>query len=251
MHSWRDRLEGQWCATCVTTVSLMRHSAIRPATSFAKPWPKRPPGRLAIAPCPPLQLPAIGFGDLDLARPRRHEKWWLRPSIPSRIHCGVAIDATILDAMTAIILMQHEQFLRHGARAGDGSPSTRNRPRVIKRLFRDLLRRGWAITRDDVDGGALLSRLDCPLFSPSRRVARRARTCLSDGCVADERPVRRGVARLLQGRRRRAVTAQANRLTKSSAVCATSRQPWSIVRAWPRFGIFTISVTAGLRLCRL
>jgi hypothetical protein len=27
-------------------------------------------------------------------------------------------------------------------------------------------------------------------------------------------------------------------LTKSSAVWATSRQPWSIVRAWPRFGIF-------------
>ena len=46
-------------------------------------------------------------------------------------------------------------------------------------------------------------------------------------------------------------SAQANRLTKSSAVWATSRQPWSIVREWPRFGIFTISVTAGLRLCRL
>ena len=44
---------------------------------------------------------------------------------------------------------------------------------------------------------------------------------------------------------------QANRLTKSSAVWATSRQPWSIVREWPRFGIFTISVTPGLRFCRL
>ena len=43
----------------------------------------------------------------------------------------------------------------------------------------------------------------------------------------------------------------ANRLMKSSAVWATSRQPWSIVREWPRFGIFTISVTAGLRICRL
>jgi hypothetical protein len=40
--------------------------------------------------------------------------------------------------------------------------------------------------------------------------------------------------------------AQANRLPKSSAVWATSRQPWSIVRAWPRFGIFTISVIAGV-----
>jgi hypothetical protein len=43
----------------------------------------------------------------------------------------------------------------------------------------------------------------------------------------------------------------ANRLTKSSAVWATSRQPWSIVREWPRFGTLTISVTAELRLCRL
>src|SRR6266852_3132771 len=41
-----------------------------------------------------------------------------------------------------------------------------------------------------------------------------------------------------------------NLLTKLSAVSATSRQPWSIVREWPRFGIFTISVTPGLRLCR-
>src|SRR5215469_831771 len=42
-----------------------------------------------------------------------------------------------------------------------------------------------------------------------------------------------------------------NRLTKSRAVWATSRQPWSIVREWPRLGIFTISVTPGLRRCRL
>jgi hypothetical protein len=38
---------------------------------------------------------------------------------------------------------------------------------------------------------------------------------------------------------------------KSSAVWATSRQPWSMVSAWPRLGTLTISVTAGLRLCRL
>jgi hypothetical protein len=42
-----------------------------------------------------------------------------------------------------------------------------------------------------------------------------------------------------------------NRLTKSSAVSATSCQPWSIVREWPRLGIFWISVTPGLRFCRL
>jgi hypothetical protein len=48
-----------------------------------------------------------------------------------------------------------------------------------------------------------------------------------------------------------AATAQTNRLTKSSAFWATSCQPWSIVSAWPRFGIFTSSVTAVFRRCRL
>ncbi|SRR5712692_8360914 len=43
----------------------------------------------------------------------------------------------------------------------------------------------------------------------------------------------------------------ANRLTKSRAVWATSCQPWSMVREWPRLGIFMICVTAGLRFCRL
>jgi len=40
-------------------------------------------------------------------------------------------------------------------------------------------------------------------------------------------------------------------LTNSRAVWATSRQPRAIVREWPRFGILTISVTAGLRARRL
>ena len=48
-----------------------------------------------------------------------------------------------------------------------------------------------------------------------------------------------------------AVGAGRNRCTNCNPVSATSRQPWSIVREWPRFGIFTISVTAELRLCRL
>jgi hypothetical protein len=42
-----------------------------------------------------------------------------------------------------------------------------------------------------------------------------------------------------------------NLLTKSSAVSQTSRQPLSIVSEWPRFGIFTISVTPSLRFCFL
>jgi len=42
-----------------------------------------------------------------------------------------------------------------------------------------------------------------------------------------------------------------NLLTKLSAVSQTSRQPLSIVSEWPRFGIFTISVTPSLRFCFL
>src|SRR6516165_7687131 len=51
--------------------------------------------------------------------------------------------------------------------------------------------------------------------------------------------------------RRRQVTSkcQVKRLTKSSEVWATSCQPWSIVREWPRFGSLTIFVSAGLCFC--
>src|SRR5579859_1770691 len=41
------------------------------------------------------------------------------------------------------------------------------------------------------------------------------------------------------------------RFTKASAMSATSCQPLSIVKAWPRPLISTISVTPGLRFCRL
>src|SRR4029077_16872141 len=43
----------------------------------------------------------------------------------------------------------------------------------------------------------------------------------------------------------------ANRLTNASAVSATVRPPLSIVRACPRSGISTISVTPVLRSCFL
>ena len=44
---------------------------------------------------------------------------------------------------------------------------------------------------------------------------------------------------------------EANRFTKSSAALSDSRHPLSIVSECPRFGIFTISVTPGLRFWRL
>jgi hypothetical protein len=46
-------------------------------------------------------------------------------------------------------------------------------------------------------------------------------------------------------------TVYVNRRTNFSAVSATSRQPLSMVSEWPRLGILAISVTAGLRRCRL
>jgi hypothetical protein len=40
------------------------------------------------------------------------------------------------------------------------------------------------------------------------------------------------------------------RRTKASAFSATCRQPLSMVSAWPRLGIWMISVTPGFRACR-
>ena len=48
-----------------------------------------------------------------------------------------------------------------------------------------------------------------------------------------------------------ATCAQTNRRMKARAISATSRQPWSMVRACPRSGTSTISVTASLRDCSL
>ena len=48
---------------------------------------------------------------------------------------------------------------------------------------------------------------------------------------------------------RRSSRGYTNRFTNASALPATSRHPLSIVSEWPRFGIFSISVTPGLRRC--
>ena len=73
-----------------------------------------------------------------------------------------------------------------------------------------------------------------------------------DGADVRHRPARQ---RLSRPQRRRASTVSAmpavNRCANRSAVSATSRQPLSMVSEWPRLGTFVISVTAGLRLCRL
>ena len=53
------------------------------------------------------------------------------------------------------------------------------------------------------------------------------------------------------GDMRAGVRAHENRLTKSSTLSATSRQPLSMVSACPRPGILTISVTPALRFCFL
>jgi hypothetical protein len=131
----------------------------------------------AAAPDPVAARAAIGFGDLDGAHPSGHEKWWLRPSNTSRNRCDGALDAGILDAMTEFVGKDHEHSC---ATVRCRRPGLRRRARgraADEALCRDLLQRGWEmITRGGVDNGAFLSRLDCPLFSPSTRVVRRART---------------------------------------------------------------------------
>jgi hypothetical protein len=96
---------------------------------------------------------------------------------------------------------------------------------------------------DDLAGA--LPRLDAPVRM-RRQLERQhvpdVHLHLSRRDVADE---------VLQRRRRARPRPLGKPLTKVSAISAMPRQPWSIVREWPRFGIFTISVTAGLRRCRL
>ena len=75
---------------------------------------------------------------------------------------------------------------------------------------------------------------------------------LVEGALAQQRLLVGGSAR---GRRVRPrgdpARVYVKRLTNSSDLSATSRQPLSIVSAWPRFGTSTISVTPGLSFCRL
>ena len=85
---------------------------------------------------------------------------------------------------------------------------------------------------------------------PARRASRRVEQQAGSGALvipARESAHRRKVARMSAARRALYV----NRCTNLSAVSATSRQPLSIVSEWPRFGTLVISVTAGLRRCRL
>ena len=106
-------------------------------------------------------------------------------------------------------------------------------PRVHS-LIADLLRAGR-------DGGICESRSTAPSRSPRppqrTHTSRAARPSVAS-CWS-RRPAPTGSAPRLRPRRSASRT--------SSAVCATSRQPLSIVSEWPRFGIFLISVTASLR----
>jgi pimeloyl-ACP methyl ester carboxylesterase len=76
------------------------------------------------------------------------------------------LNAGVLDAMTELVGKDHEQFLRFGAvQATGGSIDEEQAERMIERFPRELMQRGWEIiTRDDVQIGDLLARLDCPLL---------------------------------------------------------------------------------------
>jgi hypothetical protein len=76
------------------------------------------------------------------------------------------INAGVFEAMSELIKTDHEQFLRHGVvQATGGSVDEEQARRVIERIPRELMERGWnVITRDDVEIGELLSQLDCPLL---------------------------------------------------------------------------------------
>jgi pimeloyl-ACP methyl ester carboxylesterase len=76
------------------------------------------------------------------------------------------INAEIVAALTALIDKDHEQFLRYGiTQATGGSIDEDQAAKMVARFPRDMIRAGWdAVTRDDVDIGALLARVECPLL---------------------------------------------------------------------------------------
>jgi pimeloyl-ACP methyl ester carboxylesterase len=76
------------------------------------------------------------------------------------------LNAGVFDAMAELVDKDHEQFLRYGAvQATGGSIDEEQAERMIERFPRELMQRGWEmITRDDVQIGDLLTRLDCPLL---------------------------------------------------------------------------------------
>ena len=85
------------------------------------------------------------------------------------------LNAGVIEAMTELVNTDHEQFLRHGVvQATGGSLSEQVAEQMISRFPRELMQRGWEmITRDDVDLGELLDKLDCPLLFGKH-----------DGCLA-------------------------------------------------------------------
>jgi pimeloyl-ACP methyl ester carboxylesterase len=76
------------------------------------------------------------------------------------------LNAGVIEAMTELVGTDHKEFLRHGTvQATGGSIGEEQAERMIERFPRNLMQRGWEmITRDDVDLGELLTKLDCPLL---------------------------------------------------------------------------------------
>jgi hypothetical protein len=76
------------------------------------------------------------------------------------------ISGEVWAAITELIDKDHEAFLRHGiAQATGGSVDEDLADRMIERFPRELIGPGWEMmSRDDVQIGDLLARLDCPLL---------------------------------------------------------------------------------------
>jgi pimeloyl-ACP methyl ester carboxylesterase len=76
------------------------------------------------------------------------------------------LNAGVYAAMTELVNTDHEEFLRHGAvQLTGGSVDEAQAEQMIRRFPRDRMQRGWEmITRDDVDVGEMLAKLDCPLL---------------------------------------------------------------------------------------
>jgi hypothetical protein len=76
------------------------------------------------------------------------------------------VNGSIYDAMVGLIRTDHEAFVRHGiAQSTGGSIGEDLAQRMIARVSLVVLMSRWeAITGEDEEIGALLSRVDCPLL---------------------------------------------------------------------------------------
>jgi pimeloyl-ACP methyl ester carboxylesterase len=75
------------------------------------------------------------------------------------------INGAVWAALTELIAKDHEEFIRYAiTQATGGSVSEELAGQMVDRFPADLIQRAWDLMTRDIDVGALLARLECPLL---------------------------------------------------------------------------------------